>query len=194
MLTKSVCYIVPVWLPASVFILVISKKSSTFAADFKSRNVMCRRIRQLLVCFIMISLFAACSDGGGYVQSIPNGSDISLSAGALTNKEKDKVFKDTITPPNNPMNEVPYVPGAFTFKGVLQLEYYGTELYCVVRGVNNNYFLMDNGVNYLFRLDHPLLSDCCVGDTIVVTAEPMKVQTHFSLATYYVMLNNISKD
>ena len=68
-------------------------------------------------------------------------------------KEKDKVFKDTITPPNNPMNEVPYVPGAFTFKGVLQLEYYGTELYCVVRGVNNNYFLMDNGVNYLFRLD-----------------------------------------
>lgn len=27
MLTKSVCYIVPVWLPASVFILVISKKA-----------------------------------------------------------------------------------------------------------------------------------------------------------------------
>ena len=30
---------------------------------------------------------------------------------AVNDKNRDRVFRDTITPPSNPMNEVPYVPG-----------------------------------------------------------------------------------
>lgn len=107
----------------------------------------------------------------------------------LTYKEREVVLMDTITPPDNPMNEVPYVPGTHTFRGVLELKYFNGELYCAVRALKNEYYLADNGASYLFRLDNPMLSDCVVGDTIVVTAEPMKLRDDFSLATYYIQPN-----
>ena len=94
-------------------------------------------------------------------------------SGSVQNKDRDRVFRDTITPPSNPMNEVPYVPGTHYFRGVLQLEYFGSSLFCTIRSTNNNnYFLTDNGSIYLMRLNNPLLENVAVGDTIVVTAKP----------------------
>ena len=113
---------------------------------------------------------------------------------AVNNKDRDRVFRDTITPLSNPMNEVPYVPGTHYFRGVLQLEYFGSSLFCAIRSTNNNnYFLTDNGSIYLMRLNHPMLKDYAVGDTVVVTAVPMMVKDSFSLATYHILPNAIFK-
>ena len=113
---------------------------------------------------------------------------------AVNNKNRDRVFRDTITPPSNPMNEVPYVPGTHYFRGVLQLEYFGSSLFCAIRSTNsNNYFLTDNGSIYLMRLNHPMLKEFAVGDTVVVTAVPMMVKDSFSLATYHILPNAIFK-
>jgi hypothetical protein len=112
------------------------------------------------------------------------------SGNSTQNKEeRDRVLKDTITPPNNPMYELPYIPETFTFRGVLQLEYFMGELYCVMRTLQNDYFMIDNGIKYFYRLDNPLLENYAVGDTIIVTAKPMKLLDDFSLATYYVQPN-----
>ena len=94
------------------------------------------------------------------------------------------------------MNEVPYVPGTHYFRGVLQLEYFNNNrsLFCVIRSTNNNnYFLTDNGSIYLMRLNHPMLKEFAVGDTVVVTAMPMMVKDSFSLATYHILPNTIFK-
>ena len=113
---------------------------------------------------------------------------------AVNDKNRDRVFRDTITPPSNPMNEVPYVPGTHHFRGVLQLEYLAGSLFCAIRSTNsNNYFLTDNGSIYLMRLNHPMLKDYAVGDTVVVTAVPMMVKDSFSLATYHILPNAIFK-
>ena len=113
---------------------------------------------------------------------------------AVNNKDRDRVFRDTITPPSNPMNEVPYVPGTHYFRGVLQLEYFGSSLFCAIRSTNNNnYFLTDNGSIYLMRLNHPMLKEFAVGDTVVVTAMPMMVKDSLSLATYHILPNKIFK-
>ena len=115
---------------------------------------------------------------------------IGSSVSGLTHGEQDRVIKDTITPPNNPMNERPYIPGTHTFRGVLHLKYFEGELYCAIHSVNNNvYFLTDNAACYLIRLDNILLSNCAVGDTVLITAEPMKLVDDFSLATYYIQPN-----
>lgn len=113
---------------------------------------------------------------------------------AVNNKDRDRVFRDTITPPSNPMNEVPYVPGTHFFRGVLQLEYFGSSLFCAIRSTNdNNYFLTDNGSIYLMRLNHPLLAEFAVGDTVVVTAKPTMLLDSLSLATYHILPNKIFK-
>ena len=113
---------------------------------------------------------------------------------AVNNKDRDRVFRDTITPPSNPMNEVPYVPGTHYFRGVLQLEYFGSSLFCAIRSTNNNnYFLTDDGSIYLMRLNHPMLKEFAVGDTVVVTAMPMMVKDSLSLATYHILPNAIFK-
>ena len=113
---------------------------------------------------------------------------------AVNNKDRDRVFRDTITPPSNPMNEVPYVPGTHHFRGVLQLEYFQGSLFCAIRSTNsNNYFLTDNGSIYLMRLNHPMLKEFAVGDTVVVTAMPMMVKDSLSLATYHILPNKIFK-
>ena len=113
---------------------------------------------------------------------------------AVNDKNRDRVFRDTITPPSNPMNEVPYVPGTHHFRGVLQLEYFGSSLFCAIRSTNsNNYFLTDNGSIYLMRLNHPMLKEFAVGDTVVVTAMPMMVKDSLSLATYQISPNAIFK-
>ena len=113
---------------------------------------------------------------------------------AVNDKNRDRVFLDTITPPSNPMNEVPYVPGTHHFRGVLQLEYFGSSLFCAIRSTNsNNYFLTDNGSIYLMRLNHPMLKEFAVGDTVVVTAMPMMVKDSLSLATYHILPNAIFK-
>lgn len=144
------------------------------------------------VSFIAL-LCAGCDVGDNPQASSPIPSDKPLYVAGvtsgLTHKEKDNVLKDTITPPDNPMNEVPIVPGTHAFRGVLELKEFDGRLHCAIRSVNNDYFLTDNGATYLIRLNHPLLSDCAVGDTIVVTAEPMKLISNFSLATYYVQPN-----
>ena len=113
---------------------------------------------------------------------------------AVNSKDRGRVFRDTITPPSNPMNEVPYVPGTHYFRGVLQLEYFGNSLFCAIRSTNsNNYFLTDNGSIYLMRLNHPMLKEFAVGDTVVVTAKPMMVKDSLSLATYHILPNKIFK-
>ena len=115
-------------------------------------------------------------------------------SGSVQNKDRDRVFRDTITPPSNPMNEVPYVPGTHYFRGVLQLEYFGSSLFCAIRSTNdNNYFLTDNGSIYLMRLNHPLLAEFAVGDTVVVTAKPTMLLDSLSLATYHILPNKIFK-
>ena len=115
-------------------------------------------------------------------------------SGSVQNKDRDRVFRDTITPPSNPMNEVPYVPGTHFFRGVLQLEYFGSSLFCAIRSTNNNnYFLTDNGSIYLMRLNHPLLAEFAVGDTVVVTAKPTMLLDSLSLATYHILPNKIFK-
>ena len=113
---------------------------------------------------------------------------------AVNDKNRDRVFRDTITPPSNPMNEVPYVPGTHHFRGVLQLEYFGSSLFCAIRSTNsNNYFLTDNGSIYLMRLNHPMLKEFAIGDTVVVTAMPMMVKDSLSLATYQIAPNAMFK-
>lgn len=113
---------------------------------------------------------------------------------AVDDKDRGRVFRDTITPPSNPMNEVPYVPGTHYFRGVLQLEYLAGSLFCAIRSTNNNnYFLTDNGSIYLMRLNHPMLKEFAVGDTVVVTAMPMMVKDSLSLATYHILPNKIFK-
>ena len=112
----------------------------------------------------------------------------------VQNNDRDRVFRDTITPPSNPMNEIPYVPGTYFFRGVLQLEYFQGSLFCAIRSTNNNnYFLTDNGSIYLMRLNNPLLEDFAVGDTVVVTAAPMMLMDSLSLATYHILSNTIFK-
>ena len=115
-------------------------------------------------------------------------------SGSVQNKDRDRVFRDTITPPSNPMNEVPYVPGTHYFRGVLQLEYFQGSLFCAICSTNdNNYFLTDNGSIYLMRLNNPLLENVAVGDTIVVTAKPTMLLDSLSLATYHILPNKIFK-
>ena len=124
----------------------------------------------------------------------PSDSFIGGASTAVDDKDRGRVFRDTITPPSNPMNEVPYVPGTHYFRGVLQLEYFGNSLFCAIRSTNsNNYFLTDNGSIYLMRLNHPMLKEFAVGDTVVVTAKPMMVKDSLSLATYHILPNKIFK-
>lgn len=164
---------------------------------------MCRRILKLAICLIVLILFAACDDGPR-PDIIFDSVDVkplnSFASGfSQSSAEQHRVFKDTITPPSNPMYEVPYIPGTYTFRGVLQLEYFRGSLYCVVRTMNNDYFLMDDGIQYLFRLDNPQLKDCVVGDTVMVSAIPMKLilddsKIECSLATYYVYPKIVSSN
>lgn len=120
-----------------------------------------------------------------YVSEIGN----NFTSSSQNKEERDRVLKDTITPPSNPMYELPYIPGTFTFRGVLQLDYFMGELYCVMRAIHNDYFIIDSDIQYFYRLDHPLLENYAVGDTVIVTAKPMKLLDDFSLATYYVQPN-----
>ena len=151
----------------------------------------------LLAQFLLVVLLCACSDVQADAPG-PSFESIESFVGGLSNavqsKDRDRVFRDTITPPNNPMNEVPYVPGTHYFRGVLQLEYFGSSLFCAIRSTNNNnYFLTDNGSIYLMRLNNPLLENVAVGDTIVVTAKPTMLLDSLSLATYHILPNKIFK-
>ena len=151
----------------------------------------------LLAQFLLVVLLCACSDvqaDGPGPSFEPIDSFVGGLSNAVQNKDRDRVFRDTITPPNNPMNEVPYVPGTHYFRGVLQLEYFGSSLFCAIRSTNNNnYFLTDNGSIYLMRLNHPMLKEFAVGDTVVVTAMPMMVKDSLSLATYQIVPNAMLK-
>ena len=178
---------------ASVFILVMSKKCSTFAADFKTKAMRMKTTKiQLvfLICWfgsIILMLISCNPDYFTFYRF--KGSDVSNT---LTNKEHDKVFKDTITPPNNPMTEKPIPNNSFAFRGVLSLEYFKGEYYCAIRSVTgNNYFLINEHVTYLMRLDDPRLANYAVGDTIVVVAIPTKLIDQFSLVTFDVQPNKI---
>ena len=84
----------------------------------------------------------------------------------------------------------------------MNVVYSSSDSYSLVAGVsmysllyNNkdsneiNIFMIDNGIKYFYRLDNPLLKNYAVGDTIIVTARPMKLLDDFSLATYYVQPN-----
>ena len=124
----------------------------------------------------------------------PSDSFIGGESTAVNDKDRDRVFRDTITPPSNPMNEVPYMPGSHYFRGVLQLEYFGGSLFCAIRSTNsNNYFLADYGSIYFMRLNHPMLKEFAVGDTVVVAAIPMMVKDSLSLATYQIVPNALLK-
>ena len=151
----------------------------------------------LLAQFLLVVLLCACSDvqeesfGPSFE---PFESFVGGLSNAVQNKDRDRVFRDTITPPSNPMNEVPYVPGTHYFRGVLQLEYFQGSLFCAIRSMNdNNYLLTDNGSIYLMRLNHPMLKEFAVGDTVVVAAIPMMVKDSLSLATYHILPNTLFK-
>ena len=155
-----------------------------------------KKISRLAQILLIVLLCVSCGPGihidGPHLE--PSDSFIGGESTAVNNKDRDRVFRDTITPPSNPMNEVPYVPGTHYFRGVLQLEYFGSSLFCAIRSTNNNnYFLTDDGSIYLMRLNHPMLKEFAVGDTVVVTAMPMMVKDSFSLATYNILPITIFK-
>ena len=155
-----------------------------------------KKISRLAQILLIVLLCVSCDPGihtdGPHLELLD--SFIGGESTAVNNKDRDRVFRDTITPPSNPMNEVPYVPGTHYFRGVLQLEYFGSSLFCAIRSTNNNnYFLTDNGSIYLMRLNHPMLKEFAVGDTVVVTAMPMMVKDSLSLATYHILPNKIFK-
>ena len=155
-----------------------------------------KKISRLAQILLIVLLCVSCGPGihidGSHLEL--SDSFIGGESTAVNNKDRDRVFRDTITPPSNPMNEVPYVPGTHYFRGVLQLEYFGSSLFCAIRSTNNNnYFLTDDGSIYLMRLNHPMLKEFAVGDTVVVTAMPMMVKDSFSLATYHILPNTIFK-
>lgn len=153
--------------------------------------------RLLQVAFVVL-LFDSCGPGPDINLDSPPFRVFDPYVGGISSsvqdEDRERVFRDTITPPSNPMNELPYVPGTFYFRGVLKLEYYNGSLFCAIRSTNNsNYFLTDNGSKYLLRLDCPLLKDFAVGDTLVLTAVPMMLIDSFSLATYHIVPNAIFK-
>ena len=161
-----------------------------------SQNLLVRMILFILWFMSVACMFIACSpvdqhfnspslSPWDYVSEIGN----NATSSSQNQEDRDRVLKDTITPPSNPMYELPYIPGTFTFRGVLQLDYFMGELYCVMRAIHNDYFIIDSDIKYLYRLDHPLLENYAVGDTVIVTAKPMKLLDDFSLATYYVQPN-----
>ena len=159
-----------------------------------SQNLLLRMILFILWFMSIVCIFIACDPGDPHFFSPSSPEGFVTGLGSLgnsvqNNEERNRVLKDTITPPNNPMHEVPYIPGTYAFKGVLQLEYFMGELYCVMRTIHNDYFMIDSGIKYFYRLDNPLLENYAVGDTIIVTAIPMKLLDDFSLATYYVQPN-----
>ena len=155
-----------------------------------------KKISHLAQTLLIVLLCVSCSPDI-QLENPHSGVSDSFIGGASTavdDKDRGRVFRDTITPPSNPMNEVPYVPGTHYFRGVLQLEYFGNSLFCAIRSTNsNNYFLTDNGSIYLMRLNHPMLKEFAVGDTVVVTAKPMMVKDSLSLATYHILPNKIFK-
>ena len=161
-----------------------------------SQNLLLRMILFILWFMSVACMFIACApvdrdfaspplSPGDYVSEIGN----NATSSSQNQEDRDRVLKDTITPPSNPMYELPYIPETFTFRGVLQLDYFMGELYCVMRAIHNDYFIIDSDIKYLYRLDHPLLENYAVGDTVIVTAKPMKLLDDFSLATYYVQPN-----
>ena len=146
----------------------------------------------LLIVLLCVSCGMGIHTDGPHLD--PSDSFIGGESTAVNDKDRGRVFRDTITPPSNPMNEVPYVPGTHYFRGVLQLEYFGSSLFCAIRSTNNNnYFLTDKGSIYLMRLNHPMLKEFAVGDTVVVTAMPMMVKDSLSLATYQIVPNAMLK-
>lgn len=155
-----------------------------------------KKISRLAQALLIVLLCAGCDLGGpldGITPTSPEAFIADVSS-AVNSKDRGRVFRDTITPPSNPMNEVPYVPGTHYFRGVLQLEYLAGSLFCAIRSTNNNnYFLTDDGSIYLMRLNHPMLKEFAVGDTVVVTAMPMMVKDSLSLATYHILPNKIFK-
>ena len=161
-----------------------------------SQNLLLRMILFILWFMSVACMFIACApvdrdfaspplSPGDYVSEIGN----NATSSSQNQEDRDRVLKDTITPPSNPMYELPYIPGTFTFRGVLQLDYFMGELYCVMRAIHNDYFIIDSDIKYFYRLDNPLLENYAVGDTVIVTAKPMKLLDDFSLATYYVQPN-----
>ena len=164
-----------------------------------SQNLLLRMILFILWFMSIVCIFIACDPGDPHFFSPSSPEGFVTGLGSLgnsvqNNEERNRVLKDTITPPNNPMHEVPYIPGTYAFRGVLQLEYFMGELYCVMRTIHNDYFMIDSGIKYFYRLDNPLLENYAVGDTIIVTAIPMKLLDDFSLATYYVQPNFLSSN
>ena len=151
-----------------------------------------RLVQTLLIVLLCVSCGPDIHTDGPHLEL--SDSFIGGESTAVNDKNRDRVFRDTITPPSNPMNEVPYVPGTHYFRGVLQLEYFGSSLFCVIRSTNNNnYFLADYGSIYLMRLNHPMLKEFAVGDTVVVAAIPMMVKDSLSLATYQIVPNAMLK-
>ena len=164
-----------------------------------SQNLLLRMILFILWFMSIVCIFIACDPGDPHFFSPSSPEGFVTGLGSLgnsvqNNEERNRVLKDTITPPNNPMHEVPYIPGTYAFRGVLQLEYFMGELYCVMRTIHNDYFMIDSGIKYFYRLDNPLLENYAVGDTIIVTAIPMKLLDDFSLATYHVQPNFLSSN
>jgi hypothetical protein len=164
-----------------------------------SQNLLLRMILFILWFMSIVCIFIACDPGDPHFFSPSSPEGFVTGLGSLGNsvqnkEERNRVLKDTITPPNNPMHEVPYIPGTYAFRGVLQLEYFMGELYCVMRTIHNDYFMIDSDIKYFYRLDNPLLENYAVGDTIIVTAIPMKLLDDFSLATYYVQPNFLSSN
>jgi hypothetical protein len=154
-----------------------------------------KKISRLVQTLLIVLLCVSCSPDIQEAPHLgPSDSFIGGESTAVNDKDRDRVFRDTITPPSNPMNEVPYMPGSHYFRGVLQLEYFGSSLFCVIRSTNsNNYFLADYGSIYFMRLNHPMLKEFAVGDTVVVAAIPMMVKDSLSLATYQIVPNAMLK-
>ena len=91
---------------ASVYFLVISKKSSTFAADFETlkieKSLTQKKQRIMKKCIYLLAIM---------MMAVLNQSCEPVGMSNVIDKEnQDNVLRDTITPPNNPMDEKPIEP------------------------------------------------------------------------------------
>ena len=171
-------------------------REKQYLCAVKSIEIMCTKggkklVRSMVVaasCLLLVGCAQSPSHDPDYGNGA-NGFQDRFALADLTNDQREVLWSDTITPPDNP-----FAPAAddsmVTVVGAIGLEQipvdYSQELYCCVKTSNHNtYFLTSRQVSTqsntqrftLWRYDAAMLqpgyggsSDTiCVGDTIAVT-------------------------
>ncbi len=155
-----------------------------------------KRFQVLNVLLLLVILSTACSEspnGDRYDPSrFPSNGDNTVALSRLSDEQRQTIWADTITPPNNP-----FAPPAqevqdsiVTIHGTLTMErlWFGNrEFYCSVRTKNAMYFLASHVSSsasetnrfVLWHFAAEQLQPFCVGDSLLVEGWP------YSLSEYY---------